>query len=171
MSREIASVYLDSNILSTLHYRGRDAAVLRQHAATQLWWDTERRWFRLLASRFTEEELAAGNYPGQKHALAEVRRLPYLPFSAAVKTCARTYLDEGLVPASKPGDAFQLAFATVYVVDYLLTWNQTHLANGETQEKLKRINAEHGWRTPLLMSPVTISKVALGQSVRRRHED
>jgi hypothetical protein len=170
MGREIASACADTNIFSVLHYRGGDLTMLRQQLATRLWWDTERKWFKLYASITTEQELAAGRYVNQDKAIAEARRLPYLPFNSKVRACAQTYLDEKLVPATKPGDALQLAFASLYMVDYLLTWNQAHLANDFAQEKLERINRENGWRTPLLVSPLTIPKVSLGQTVRRKHD-
>ncbi|MGD0092462.1 MAG: DNA-binding protein [Planctomycetota bacterium] len=145
--------------------------MLNQQLDTWLWWDEERQWFKLYGSKFTEQELAAGVYPNQAKAVAEVRRLPYLALSAEVRACVQTYLDEDLVPANKPGDAFHLALATLYMVNYLLTWNHAHLANDQTREKLERVNRAKGWWTPLIVSPKTIPKVALGQSVRRRHED
>ena len=106
-----------------------------------------------------------------ERALKLVRRLPYLPFIGAVQECSEVYLDEGLIPSARPGDAVQLAFATVHGIDYLLTWNYAHLANLHTQRKLKEINGRNGWRTPFLVSPETIPKVALGQIIRRRADE
>jgi hypothetical protein len=65
----------------------------------------------------------------------------------------------------------QLAFATVHGIDYLLTWNYAHLANLDTQGRLREINRRHGWRTPFLVSPETIPKVTLGQVIRRKADE
>lgn len=65
-------------------------------------------------------------------------------------------------------DALQLAFATVYSVDYLLSWNRAHLVSEETQGKLARFRAVSGLRTPLVVSPESIPKAALGEDIRRR---
>jgi hypothetical protein len=138
---------------------------------TQDWWDVERKSFRVLASVFTEGELRQGVYAGQERAIKLVRRLPYLPFTGAVQECSEVYLDEGVIPAEYPGDAIQLAFATVHEVDYLLTWNYAHLANLYTQRKPRDLNERQGWRTPFLVSPETIPRAALGQEIRRKHDE
>ncbi|MGD0093997.1 MAG: hypothetical protein ABSE73_29155, partial [Planctomycetota bacterium] len=64
--------------------------------------------------------MAQGTYRGQEAALALVRRIAYLPGSVAVKAATRAYLDAGVVPQSKPGDAAHLAYASVHRMDYLL---------------------------------------------------
>jgi hypothetical protein len=146
-------------------------ATIHQQLITREWWETERQWFRICASVFTEGELKQGIYAAQERALKLVRRLPYLPFMGAVQECSEVYLDEGLIPSERPGDAVQLAFATVHGIDYLLTWNYAHLANLHTQRKLKEINGRYGWRTPFMVSPETIPKVALGQIIRRKADE
>jgi predicted nucleic acid-binding protein len=166
------TIFVDTNIPSVLCYRGSNVSTIHQQMVTREWWDMERRWFRIYGSVFTEGELGQGSYSGQVQALKLVRRLPYLPFIAAVRTCAAVYLDEHIIPKQRPGDAVQLAFATVHEIDYLLTWNYAHLANLDTQRKLKNLNDRQGRRTPFLVSPETIPRVALGQVIRRKkHED
>jgi len=166
--RHKPSVYVDTNILSYLHYLGSDAEALSCQRATREWWEQERPFFRLLASRVVGSELAAGEYPGQQRALAEVRRLPYLAYSRAVGDVEAKLLDAHVVPLAVPGDAFHLAFATVYRVDYLLSWNRAHLVSEETQRKLVRFRAAFGLRTPLVVSPESIPKAMLGENIRRR---
>jgi hypothetical protein len=100
--------------------------------------------------------------------LAEVGRLPYLSYGTAVRDVEAKLLAAHVVPSAVPGDALQLAFATVYRVDYLLSWNRAHLVSEETQGRLARFRAASGLRTPLVVSPDTIPKAGLGQSIRRR---
>ncbi|HEY3319775.1 MAG TPA: DNA-binding protein [Planctomycetota bacterium] len=162
------TVYVDANIISMLHYRGANPHALKWQLTTREWWQDERPFFRLSASQTVEDELAAGDYPGQERTLAEVRRLPYLPVAAAVQEVFANLLAAHIIPAAVPGDAFHLAFATVYRVDYLLSWNRAHLVSDETQAKLARFRAAFGLRTPLVVSPDSIPKVALGETIRRR---
>lgn len=168
MPKHQPTIYLDTNIPSIIHYRGSNLATRHQQIVTQEWWDSERHWFRIYASVFTEGELAQGSYRGQARALRLARRLPYLPFTAAVRQCAQVYLDERLIPATRQGDAIQLAFATVHEIDYLLTWNYAHLANLDTQRRLKGIHRQLGWRSPLLVSPESIPRRSLGQTIVRK---
>lgn len=168
MSRNKPTVYVDTNILSYLHYRGADPLVMQNQRATRQWWREECPFFKLLASRTVENELADGDYPGQEKALAEARKLPYLALVPSVREVANKFVDAKVVPETKPGDALQLAFATVYRVDYLLSWNRAHLVSSETQGRLALFRAALGWWTPLIVSPDTIPQVALGESIRRR---
>jgi hypothetical protein len=138
---------------------------------TREWWETERRWFKIHGSVFTEGELGQGSYRGQERALRLIRRLPYLPFKAAVRECADVYLENGLIPAERPGDAIQLAFATVYEIDYLLTWNYAHLANLDTRRRLRQLHSRLGWHDPLVVSPETIPRRSLGQTIERNNDE
>jgi len=123
MSPRKPTIYLDTNIPSILFYHGSNVTTIHQQMVTREWWETERKWFRVMASVFTEGELRQGSYAGQEQAVRLVCRLPYLPFSVAVRRCAQVYLDERLIPQEYPGDAVQLASASVHELDYLLTWN------------------------------------------------
>jgi predicted nucleic acid-binding protein len=162
------TVYVDTNIISALYYRGADPLALKTQLTTREWWEQERPFFRVVVSQTVEDELAEGDYPGQERAVAEVRRLPYLPGTAAVQDVFTKLRAAHVVPSAVSGDAFHLAFATVYRVDYLLSWNRAHLVSEETQAKLARFRAAYGLRTPLVVSPDSIPKAALGANIRRR---
>lgn len=171
MSADKPTVYLDSNILSMLFYRGSDVRAVGWQVATWDWWETEGSHFRVFTSRYILTELATGEYPGQAQALALVRRQTFLLRTREAKALAARYLGERLIPESKLGDAVQLALATAHGMDYLLTWNCAHLANVETQRRLREVNRRLGLRSPLLVSPDMMPKAALGQEVRRHVDD
>jgi hypothetical protein len=141
---------------------------LGRRLITREWWATERTHFELWVSSVTEDELESGWYPRQKDALVMARRLRFLPLHANVREFAKQLLAVRVVPDSKPGDALQMAIAAVHRVDYLLTWNYAHLANPIAQRHLETACQESGWRAPLLVSPETMPRVALGQTIRRR---
>jgi hypothetical protein len=162
------TVYLDTTIISSYWYEGYDVVPLGRRFATREWWETERRYFTLWVSSVTYDELKAGVYPRQEEATAMANKLRSLPMAAAAREFAERLLHEHVVPDTKPGDALQMAIAAAHHIDYLLTWNYAHLANPVAQEHLEAVCAETGWRAPLLVSPETIPKVALGQTIRRR---
>jgi predicted nucleic acid-binding protein len=165
------TAYVDTNILSELFYRGGHVPNLARQLKTEEWWEQERRFYALVTSGRTEDELAElaeGEYRAKAAAPAAVRRLTFLRETPVVKRCAALFLATGLVPATKIGDAIQLAFATIHRIDYLLTWNHAHLANVEVQRRLDEVNRSQGWRSPLLVSPETIPWATLGQSIRRK---
>ncbi|MFM9964591.1 MAG: PIN domain-containing protein [Planctomycetaceae bacterium] len=161
------TIYLDTNIVSALHYIGTDINTLSRRMATRDWWDSERRHFDVVASSFTELELAAGQYPGQASSVRFVRRLPYVPITRLARNLADELLEQDVIPAGKRGDAMQLALAAAHEFDYLLTWNYAHLANPLTQARAERLFAKCGCRAPLLVSPETIPQVKFNKTIRR----
>jgi len=162
------TVYIDTNLISAMHYKGRNHLAIYRRIRTLEWWESERGYFDIFASSRVEIELNRGEYRGKVKSLAEVRRQKYLRESSAVREAAKDFLSHEIVPEKEVGDAVHLAFCTIHSVDYLLTWNHAHLANVFTQQKLDDMCADEGWRRPLLVTPESIPKVGLGQDVRRR---
>ena len=163
------SVYLDTNIASYYWYTGNDIASRSRRLTTREWWRNERRHFAVWVSAASEDELAAGKFPRQADCLRFVRRLPYLPISANVRRFAATLVEAGVVPGEKPGDALQMAVCAVHRIDYLLSWNYAHLVNPVAQRHLETVCQRHALRAPLLVSPESIPKKSLGQTIRRRN--
>jgi len=164
----LPTAYMDTSLLVALHYKGGSSNAIKQALATRDWWKNERRNFRIYTSAVTEDELLAGVYQAQVPAVATARRLVYLPLTRAVHELAADYISARLVPASQEMDTFHLAVSTVHRVDYLLSWNQAHLANPQVQRRLQEINDRLGLRTPWLVTPDSIPKVRLGQTVARK---
>ena len=167
-ARKKPTVYLDTTILSSYWYEGSDILALGRRITTREWWETERPDFALWVSSVTEDELEAGSYPRQADALAMARRLRFLPMTMEAREFAQQLMHQHVVPDSKAGDALQMAIAAVHRVDYLLTWNYAHLANPIAQAQLETACHGAGWRAPLLVSPETIPRGTLGQTIRRK---
>ena len=168
MAAKKPTVYLDTTIVSSYWYEGSDILSLGRRISTREWWQAERPHFTVWVSSATEDELEAGRYPRQAEALAMVRRLRFLPMLVRVREFAEGLVQQHVVPETKPGDALQMAIAAAHRMDYLLTWNYAHLANPIAQAQLETACRQAGWRAPLLVSPETIPKTVLGQTIRRR---
>lgn len=161
------TIYLDTNIISALHYGGADINTLSRRMATREWWDSERRYFAIRASSFTELELAGGHYAGQADCVRFVRRLPDVPITRLVRDLADELLADEVIPPGKRGDAMQLALAAGHEFDYLLTWNYAHLANPVTQSRAERLFDKWALHAPLLVSPESIPQVRFHKTIRR----
>ena len=57
------------------------------------------------------------------------------------------------MPQSVAGDAIHVAVATVYGMDYMLTWNVRHLANVNKTEHLTVICRRVGYVPPRILTP------------------
>jgi predicted nucleic acid-binding protein len=56
------------------------------------------------------------------------------------------------IPEKAKLDAYHLSVAVIEKMDYILTWNFTHMGI-ETYRKLLKYNETKGYKTPLLITP------------------
>ncbi|MEH2367862.1 MULTISPECIES: hypothetical protein [unclassified Nostoc] len=66
---------------------------------------------------------------------------------------AQAFLSQSNLPPKASNDALHIALATVYGLDYLLTWNCKHMANAQIQRKLSQISSELGYVLPVICTP------------------
>jgi hypothetical protein len=74
-----------------------------------------------------------------------------------VERLAELYMAAQIIPASKRDDAFHVAYATVFELDILVSWNFKHLANVRRETLFLAVNESEGYRHPLrLMPPIGV---------------
>lgn len=66
---------------------------------------------------------------------------------------ANTFMQQKALPLKAREDAVHIAVATVYEINYLLTWNCRHIANAELQVRFAEIAHELGYRLPRMCTP------------------
>jgi len=80
--------------------------------------------------------------------------LPVLAQPDVVNLLAADFVAENLVPAKELEDAQHLALAVIHGVDFLVSWNFTHMVNFRTIRKLPLLAAKNGYFKPLgIVSP------------------
>ncbi|MTJ32898.1 type II toxin-antitoxin system VapC family toxin [Aphanizomenon sp. UHCC 0183] len=141
----IESLYLDTSIIGYLTIRPSTNLITASNSViTQNWWDTRRENFTLYISEVVLEELARGDQEIATKRLDLISELPLLALNEAVEELAQQFLTKSNLPPKASDDALHIALATVYKVDYLLTWNCKHIANAQIQKKLSQISIESG---------------------------
>jgi predicted nucleic acid-binding protein len=151
----VASVYLETTILSYLTSRpSRDVLVAGLQAATRDWWDSHAGQHDLVISESVLVEIGRGDPDAAQRRLEAAASLRVLPLSEEVRQLTAVYGDELRLPARALEDAAHIAFAVAYCVDYLLTWNCRHIADGATISKLSAVNARLGRFTPAIVTPL-----------------
>ena len=155
------TVYLDATIPSFYFEERRGTVIQAWREITMQFWDQARDHYELFISDETLRELQDVGYPAPKRlrCLDLVAGLPRLSPSDAVSALAALYVREGVMPANDLGDAFHLAFATWYRIQYLLTWNCKHLANANKFEHIQVVNARRRLVTPLIVTPAQLLEV------------
>jgi len=73
--------------------------------------------------------------------------------SSKVIELSKTYIKLLDLPQDAETDAVHIAFACIYKMDYLITWNCNHIANAQNFKKIQDYNNKHKIHTPILTTP------------------
>lgn len=150
----MASVYLETTIVSYLTSRpSRDVLQRAHQQVTRRWWRSRRSQFTLYVSPFVLQEAIAGNPLRARRRLAILRSLPLLTPTAEAFRLARVLVERGPIPHTAEVDATHVAIAAVNGIEYLLTWNCAHIANAVMREDIEDICRQHGYEPPILCTP------------------
>jgi predicted nucleic acid-binding protein len=146
-------VYIETSIPSFYYEVRTEPEMVARREITRRWWATERRYFDLFTSATVMAELLGGDFPGRENAIKMMEQIPLLQVTPDIDNIVSIYAKRTLMPSKNLGDAYHLALASYYEVDYLLTWNCRHLANVRKQEHVKKVNEELGMIVPKLITP------------------
>lgn len=156
------SIYLETTVVSYYTSKpSRDIIVLAHQEITREWWPKAKERFDIYISEIVVEEAALGDPEAAKRRLEELKDFPHLELNDTVEEMANVYMEQLEIPEKAFRDAAHLAIASIHRVDYLVTWNCTHLANGEVIKKLMEINETFGIHTPIICTPESLMEVRL----------
>ncbi|HEY3323893.1 MAG TPA: type II toxin-antitoxin system VapC family toxin [Planctomycetota bacterium] len=156
MAEEIQrpSAYLETTIPSYLAAEpSRDLVIAAHQQITHQWWNHRARQYELFVSDFVRAEVMAGDPQLAARRLDLIARVPTLAENPEVRNLAKVYEQRLGLTGKGLADIAHLAFAVEYEVDYLLTWNCAHIANGEVIRKLLEVNGELRRETPVILTP------------------
>ncbi|MDD1428461.1 type II toxin-antitoxin system VapC family toxin [Dolichospermum sp. ST_sed9] len=148
------SVYIETSILGHLTARPTDNLIVAANVKiTQDWWNEHRRSFMLYASEIVEDEAGKGDPEMASQRLNLLQSLMLLELTEETFELSQAFLSQSNLPQKAFNDALHMALATVYNLDYLLTWNCKHMANAQIQRKLARISSDLGYVLPVICTP------------------
>ena len=148
------TLYLETTIPSYLAARtSRDLVVAAHQQITQEWWEKRLADFRVYISQLVLEECALGDTGAAKRRMALLKGLPVLDIDEKVLKLAQAMVTSGAIPGKVGADAIHVAAAAVNGLDFLLTWNCTHIHNAETVQDLTAVCLVHDYRCPVICTP------------------
>jgi hypothetical protein len=77
----------------------------------------------------------------------------------SLEELAQKYFAAMQMPEKSRIDAFHLAIAAWYRLDYVLSWNCKHIASGRVQKMMRALNAQLGRHTPVMCTPEELMEV------------
>src|SRR3972149_799804 len=115
-------IYLETTVVSYYTSKpSRDIIVLAHQEITREWWPKAIRRFDAFISEVVVEEASLGDPEAAKRRLEELKDF--------VEEMAKVYMEKLKIPEKYFRDAAHITLASIHNIDYLVTWNCTHLAN------------------------------------------
>jgi hypothetical protein len=149
-----ARLYLETTIPSYLTaWPSRDVVMAGHQQVTREWWERRRRDFTIYISTFVLDEAGDGDPAAAQRRLEVLRELPLLAATAPTLELAGRLVRDCRLPPRAAIDAVHIAIAAVHGMDYLLTWNCTHLANAEIIPKVRAVSENAGYVFPMICTP------------------
>lgn len=148
------SLYLETSLIGHLTSRFSSNLVTAGHQQlTRDWWRDGRAGYRLFVSVEVIREVSLGDPEAAAERLSAIRGIPVLANSDEISVLAAEYQRELEIPEKAKADAFHLAYAVVYGMDYIATWNLTHIANPHVVRKFTTFNLAKNLVVPLIVTP------------------
>ena len=152
--------YLDTSVIGHVTSRlSRDVVTLAHQQVTREWWHGRRHEFDLYVSELVVYEAGRGDPMAAKERLDLIRELPVLRINDAARFLAERIFRATTLPDKAASDALHLALAAVNGMDFLLTWNCTHIANGVVLKVVNAVCRDNGYDPPIVCTPEELMTV------------
>lgn len=154
-----ARVYLETSVVSYLVGRlSRDVVVLGNQELTREWWTNRRDHYDLFISEVVVAEIALGDAALAQQRLAVAEGAKMLAVTTEAEQLAPLLLRAaGLAPNAET-DALHMAVAAVHGMDYLLSWNCTHIANAAIRRSIEKQCRALGYEPPVICTPQELTE-------------
>jgi len=152
----VATVYAETSFFSACATIRTDPIDVGRRMTSETWWRKYASSFEIHISREVVRELSNPSFPDSVRdpALAMLTGLRILDLNEEVVHLANALVDQRVMPGpAVQGDALHVAASVVHGMDYLLTWNQKHLANPNKRTHLGVICARYKYQPPQIVTP------------------
>jgi hypothetical protein len=148
------SAYLETTIPSYLTaWRSPELVMAARQQITREWWDSRRNDFDLFISQLVIDEASAGDPDAAARRLAVLEGLPLLEPGDGAEELVAALVKALAIPPRAAADAAHIALTVVNGIDFLLTWNCTHIANAIYRPTIESTCRAAGFRMPVICTP------------------
>jgi predicted nucleic acid-binding protein len=147
-------VYIETSVISYYTSKpSRDIIIAARQAITREKWIKIVSSFKVFISALVIQEIEKGDSKAAQQRLASIQKFSILAIDDRAEQLAKRLIENRVVPQEYPGDALHIALAAVHGMDYLLTWNFTHINNAQMKNKIATVIMREGHNCPILCSP------------------
>ena len=149
-----STVYIETSVISYLSAKpSRDLIVAAHQQITIDWWETALPHYDAFVSPVVLDEISRGDINAVQARLEKVSAFLILEVLPEIRNLADIYFSELDIPEKARADSYHLAIAAWHGIDFLVSWNCTHIVNGRIRMMIEEINARQGIRTPIICTP------------------
>lgn|SRR5487761_1880498 len=153
------TVYIETSIIGYATSRpSRDLITAANQQMTHEWWDKHRGRYELFISQAVIKECRQGDPVAAQERLALLTGIPELDVTDEVESLAMDVFEFVRLPEKARLDALHIAVSASNGVDYLLTWNCTHIANAALRGRINEVCRSFGLRAPIICTPQELSE-------------
>jgi hypothetical protein len=157
-------MYIETTIPSYATAKAsRDLITAHRQAITRLFWENERLKYDLYISQFVIDECSRGDPEAAKRRLSFIKDITLIPENDTVAELAETYFSFLDIPDRAKTDCFHLAICVSAEIQYLLSWNCSHIGM-VSYAKIYEYNKRQGLWTPEFSTPEILMEAEEGKS-------
>jgi predicted nucleic acid-binding protein len=154
------TIYIETSVISYLTAQvSRDLVVAAHQQVTAEWWRQALPQFEPFISPVVLEEIGRGDPEAAKRRMEAVEAFGILEVRPEIRDLAERYFAAINLPEKARADAYHLALAVWHGMNYLVTWNCTHIAGGRVKLIVQRINAGKDTIPPVICTPEELMEV------------
>ncbi len=151
------TVYVETSVVSYLtSLPSRNSLVLSRQEATRQLWNEYFDNFEFIVSDIVITEIRGGDEKEAQLRLKAIADFIRLDMSPAADRLTQFLIDAGAVPQNSPQDAQHIAIATVYSLDYLVSWNFKHIVNENKRQYINRVCRGAGFQPTTICTPIDL---------------
>jgi predicted nucleic acid-binding protein len=145
------SAYVETSIISYLASSpDRDPIVAANQQITQKWWQARAVEYDLYVSQLVLREAKVDDEDVAEPRMAILVDIPLLELNRAALDLAQVLAVRVPMPEGAVEDALHVAVAAVHGMDYLLTWDDRHIADAAIRNRIERVCRSQGYEPPVI---------------------
>nr|VFJ95950.1 MAG: hypothetical protein BECKLFY1418A_GA0070994_105410 [Candidatus Kentron sp. LFY] len=147
-------LYIETSVVSyQTNQSSRDVIIAGHQQSTHLLWEKLKGDFEPFVSALVIKEASQGNPDKAKQRLDAITSFGVIKNTPETESLAQSMITNHGIPEEYPEDALHIALAAIGGVDFIVTWNFSHINNPFTKEIIRQTVENEGFVCPQIVSP------------------
>jgi len=146
-------VYIESSFISYLTARpSNNITLLARQQAAHAVWALQGQQYDAFISALVLDEITRGDLQAAQRRVQTADGITLLEISLEADRLAKQLIAGHAVPSTEPEDALHIAIAAVTQMDFILSFNFSHMVGVQAKFALQTAVANLGYKPPLLVT-------------------